>query len=73
MFNEFAFIAAGIGANIPQRKYPVEKYLIAFREIISKGASIIILGGSAEVDDAKFLEDNLPARYIKNLVKCNLT
>ena len=66
-------VAAGIGANIPQRKYPVEKYLIAFREIISKGASIIILGGSAEVDDAKFLEDNLPARYIKNLVKCNLT
>ncbi|MBQ6976920.1 MAG: glycosyltransferase family 9 protein [Selenomonadaceae bacterium] len=62
-------VAAGIGANIPQRKYPVEKYLTAFKEIISKGASIIILGGPSEVDDAKFLEENLPAEFVKNVVK----
>ena len=61
-------ISVGIGANHAARKYPVEKYLIAFSEIISKGASIIILGGPAEVDDAKFLEDNLPAEFVKNVV-----
>ena len=62
-------VALGIGASIPERKYPVEKYLIALREIISLGASIIILGGADEIEDAKFLEDNLPAEFVKNIVK----
>ena len=62
-------IAVGIGANVPMRRYPVEKYLVALRKIIDKGASVIIFGGSSEVDDAKFLEDNLPKEFVKNLVK----
>ena len=62
-------VAAGIGANIPQRKYPVEKYLTAFKEIISKGASIIIFGGPDESAEAEFLEENLPAEFVKNIVK----
>lgn len=64
-------IAVGIGATDIERKYPVEKYLIAFKEIISKGASIIIFGGKNEIDDAKFLEKNLPQEYVKNFVKIN--
>ena len=62
-------VALGIGASIPQRKYPVEKYLVALKEIIANGASIIIFGGADEIDDAKFLEDNLPAEFVKNIVK----
>ena len=62
-------IALGIGAYVPARKYPVEKYLVALREIISRGAAVIILGGKDELDDAKFLEENLPADCVKNLVK----
>ena len=61
-------IAVGIGAGSPSRKYPIEKYLVAFKEIIAKGASLVIFGGPAEVDDAKFLEDNLPAEFVKNFV-----
>lgn len=66
-------VAAGIGASIPQRQYPVEKYLIAFKEIIAKGATIIIFGGSSETFYAKFLEENLPTEFVKNVVKLNLS
>ena len=61
-------IALGIGANLPARKYPVEKYLVALKEIVSRGAAVIILGGKSELDDAKFLEENLPAESVKNFV-----
>ena len=61
-------IAVGIGAGNPSRKYPIEKYVVAFKEIIDKGAALVILGGSSEVDDAKFLEDNLPKEFVKNVV-----
>ena len=62
-------ISVGIGANHLARKYPVEKYLVAFKEIIAKGAAVIILGGSNEIDDAKFLEDNLASEFVKNFVQ----
>ena len=62
-------VAVGIGANSPERKYPVEKYLSAFKKIVDKGAVLVIFGGSAEVDDAKFLEDNLPKEFVKNFVE----
>ena len=62
-------IAFGLGANVPERKYPVEKYLIALKKIVNKGAAIILLGGPSEVDDAKFLEKNLPKKFVKNVVK----
>ena len=62
-------IAAGIGANSPERKYPIEKYLVAFKQIINKGASLVIFGGQSEIDDAKFLEDNLPEGCVKNFVE----
>ena len=64
-------IAVGIGAAVPERHYPVEKYLVAFKEIIDKGASLVLLGGPSEIDDAKFLEDNLPREYVKNIVALN--
>ena len=62
-------VAVGIGANSPARKYPIEKYLVAFKQIINKGASLVIFGGQSEIDDAKFLEDNLPEGCVKNFVE----
>ena len=62
-------ISVGIGASTPMRKYPREKYLQAFKEIIAKGASIIILGGPAESEDARFIESNLPNEYVRNFVE----
>ncbi len=65
-------IIVGLGAGVPQRKYPVEKYLYAFRKIISKGAAMIILGGPSESADAKFLQEHLPADSVLNLVELQL-
>ena len=62
-------ISMSVGANYGARKYPVEKYVIAFREIISKGGAVIILGGASELAEAKFLEDNLPKEFVKNVVE----
>ena len=62
-------IIVGIGAAVPARKYPIEKYLAAFQKIIDKGAVLVILGGPAEAEDAKFLQDNLPCESVKNLVE----
>ena len=66
-------VAFGIGAGHPARHYPVEKYLKAIKKIINRGASILIFGGPAESEDAKFLKDNLPKEYVKNLVELNLS
>ncbi len=64
-------IVTAIGANHKERQYPVEKYLTAFKQILSKGALLIILGGSSEIEAAQFLEDNLPSGSVANLVKVN--
>ena len=64
-------IVVGIGTSSsqPERKYPVEKYLAALKKIIEKGAAIVLLGGPSEVEDAKFLQENLPRESVLNLVE----
>ena len=62
-------IAVSIGANSPARKYPIEKYLAAFKVLVDKGAALVIFGGPSELDDAKFLENNLPEGSVKNFVE----
>ena len=62
-------VAVGIGTSDPARKYPIEKYLAAFKQIIDKGAALVIFGGPSELDDAKFLENNLPEGFVKNFVE----
>jgi len=64
-------IIAGIGSS-GARYYPVEKYLIAFQKIVEKGAAIVILGGPKETKGAKYLQENLPADSVLNLVELNL-
>lgn len=62
-------IALGIGGKShPGKIYPVAQYLSALQKIIAKGAAVLIFGGSTETDDAKFLQENLPAEFAKNIV-----
>lgn len=60
-------VLLGIGAGDPRRKYPVEKYLIALKELIKKDLVFVIVGGKSELDDAKFIESNLPKGKVLNL------
>ena len=64
-------ISAAIGSSNAQiaRRYPVEKYLAAFKQIIDKGAAIVIFGGPSELEGANFLEKNLPEGTVKNFVE----
>ena len=61
-------VMLGIGAQELNRKYPVEKYLIALRELAKKDLVFIIVGGQAELEDAVYLEKNLPSGKVLNLV-----
>lgn len=61
-------VILGIGAGGASRKYPVEKYLVALRELAKKDLVFVIVGGRDELDDANFIEKNLPAGKVLNLV-----
>ena len=60
-------VILGIGAGGASRKYPVEKYLIALKELAKKDLVFVIVGGRAEINDAEFLERNLPRGKVLNL------
>ena len=61
-------VIVGIGAGELNRKYPVEKYLIALRELLKKNLAFIIVGGKTDIDNATYLEKNLSSEKILNLV-----
>lgn len=61
-------IILGIGAGGASRKYPVEKYLVALKELVKKDLVFVIVGGKSELDDANFIEKNLPRGKVLNLV-----
>ena len=61
-------VLLGIGSGLSSRRYPVEKFLIALKEIAKKDLIFVIVGGKSELDDAKFIEQNLPIRKVLNLV-----
>lgn len=61
-------VILGIGAGGDNRKYPVQKYLIALKELAKKNLCFVIVGGKTEIDDANFIEENLPQGKVLNLV-----
>ena len=61
-------VLLGLGARELNRKYPVEKYLIALKELAKKNFVFVIVGGKAELDDAEYFEKNLPRGKVLNLV-----
>lgn len=61
-------VLLGIGAGDSRRKYPVEKYLVALKELAKKDLVFVITGGKSEMKDAKFIEENLSSEKVLNLV-----
>lgn len=56
-----------VGSREGGKKYPVEKYLVAFRELVKKNLAFVIVGGSDDIDAATYLEKNLPSGKVLNL------
>ena len=66
-------VLLGLGASETNRKYPVEMYLVALRELAKKDLVFVIVGGKSEINDANFIEQNLPPGRVLNLAgKTNL-
>ncbi|MBR4152872.1 MAG: glycosyltransferase family 9 protein [Selenomonadaceae bacterium] len=61
-------VILGLGAGGDSRKYPVEKYLIALKELAKKNLVFVIVGGKSELKDAEFIEKNMPQGKVLNLV-----
>ncbi len=61
-------VLLGIGAGGESRKYPVEKLIVALKELLKKNLAFVIVGGQNEIADAAFLEKNLPREKVLNLV-----
>lgn len=61
-------VALGIGASAPTKKYPVDKYLIALKQLVKKDLVFVLVAGKGEINDAKFIEENLPYGKVLNLV-----
>ena len=58
----------GLGGRDLNRHYPVEKYLLALKELAKKNLVFVIVGGKSELEDAKFIEQNMPRGKVLNLV-----
>ena len=59
-------ILLGISASGGVRRYPVEKYLVALKELAKKNFVFVIVGGKSEVDEAAYVEKNLPRGKVFN-------
>ena len=59
-------VLLGLGAGSASRKYPVEKYLVALKTLLKKNLVFVIVGGKSEIDDANYIEKNLPRGKIFN-------
>ena len=61
-------VLLGLGGSEMRKKYPAEKYLLALRELLKKNLFFVMLGGQSELEDAAYVEKNLPPEKILNLV-----
>ena len=61
-------VLLGIGGSGAGRQYPIEKYLVAFKELAKKNIVVVLVGGKNELSDANFIETNLPHGKVLNLV-----
>ena len=61
-------IVLGLGAGSENRKYPIDKWLVALREIARDEVTFVILGGKKEESDAALVEKELPQGKVLNLV-----
>ena len=61
-------VLLGIGAGFGSRQYPVEKLLVALKQLAQRDLVFVIVGGQAELDDATAIEYKLPPEKVLNLV-----
>ena len=61
-------VLIGLGASEANRKYPIEKYLSAFKKLAKRNLVFVVLGGKSEFNDATYLEKNLPRGKVLNFV-----
>lgn len=61
-------VLLGIGAGFGSRQYPVEKLLVALKQLAKKDLVFVIVGGKSELDDATAIEYKLPPEKVLNLV-----
>ena len=66
-------VAVGIGASQNESRYSIGKYQAIFKTLTDKGAAIILIGGKAEVNNAKTIQSKLPADSVKNLCELDLS
>ena len=64
-------VVVGIGAGGDSRKYPVKKYIRAFKTILKHNKKIcfIIIGGKSEEEDADKIQSALPKESVINLIE----
>ena len=60
-------VLIGLSGSDLNKKYPVEKFLVALKEIAKKNFVFVLIGGKSEVKAAAFLEKNLPTEKVLNL------
>ena len=61
-------IAVGIGAGGVSRKYPIEKYVEAMRQLLSQGPFyFVVIGGPSERADGAWIEQQMPEGTVWNL------
>ena len=61
-------VAVGIGAGGASRKYPVEKYVQAMKQLLSKGPFFfVVIGGPSERADGQWIAQQMPEGTVWNL------
>lgn len=69
LFNtENAYVVLGLGAGASNRKYPLDKWGVALREIMMRySLCVVICGGKAEEQEGKYIAALLPQDRVINL------
>ena len=62
-------IIFGPGAGLANRRYPMEKWLVALRQIANDDVTIIVVGGKQEIADGELIKHELPEGKVINLVQ----
>ena len=62
------FTVLGLGAGHSNRKYPLDKWIVAMQQIRDAyGTQFVLLGGKSEADDGKYIEKTMPDGSVLSL------
>ena len=66
LYNAKRKIAIGLASSDAMKNYPVNKLIIALKEIIKDNNTLILLGGNNDIDKATYLENNIKCINLVN-------